>query len=79
MTAQCREADDLDLIMRDGLRDATAARADSARVWSRLCIRIASATPAPHHRPAAIRAPGRFAPPEWTLNQHLMSLARVVC
>ena len=79
MVAQSREADDLDVILRDALRDATTARADSARIWSSLRARIVSARPAPRH----LRAPVRtleFAPShQWTLNRHMMSLARVVC
>ncbi|MFL5800471.1 MAG: hypothetical protein ACJ8CR_01875 [Roseiflexaceae bacterium] len=78
MAAQCREADDLDLVLRDALREATAARADSTRVWSRLRARIVSARPSPRHPRAPVRTLGFIPSPEWTLDRHLMSLARVV-
>ena len=79
MAAQSREADDLDLILRDALRDATMARADSTRAWSRLHARITSARPTPRRLRAPVRVM-RFTPShQWTLNRHLMSLARVVC
>ena len=79
MAAQGRDADDLDFILRDGLRDATMAQADSTRVWFRLRTQIARARPAPRHPRAPVKQL-RFIPSyEWTLNQHLMSLARVVC
>jgi hypothetical protein len=79
MAAQSREADDLDLILRDALRDAAMAQVDSTRAWSRLHTRIASARPAPRRLRAPVRVQGFTPSHQWTLNRHLMSLARVVC
>jgi hypothetical protein len=79
MVARGREVDDLDLLLRDVLRDATMAQVDSQQVWSRLAIRLAGAPSARRwlHMPDLARAD--FPSPKWTLNCHLMSLARVIC
>ena len=78
MAARFREADDLDCLLRDGLRDVASATPDSARVWPALLARIESAQLSRRSRPRLTIATFSYlTPPEWTLDRHLMSLARV--
>ena len=79
MVAQGREVDDLDLILRDVLRDVTMAQADSQQVWSRVATRLADARLARRWWRMPDLARAEFPSPEWTLDYHLMSLVRVVC
>jgi hypothetical protein len=79
MAARFREADDLDCLLRDGLRDVASATPDSARAWTALRARIEAAQPPRHERPRLTIATFSYLkPPEWTLDRHLMSLARVL-
>lgn len=72
-----RQADDLDLMLRDTVRADWDAAPDTAHVWTGLRRRIeAQARPARQRR--TVGTLGYLAPREWTMDRHLMSLVRVV-
>jgi len=78
MAAQRCEADDLDFMLRDTLRDVVSATPDTARAWTALRARIAP------ERPIACRLHRKsvrhsyLEPVEWTLDRYLVSLGRTM-
>jgi hypothetical protein len=65
MSDRCREADDLDFILRDALRRNKDSAPDTARVFAALCAQVAA-----ERRPAY--TPWLPATPAWT-SPHLLA------
>lgn len=77
MAQGSRQLDDLDFLLGALLREETAAQPSSTRVWAAIRTRISAGTVRPHRR-IVLGTHSYLAPMEWTLDWHLMSMARIV-
>jgi hypothetical protein len=71
------QIDDLDFLLRDLLRQEAAASGSRAKVWVALRNRI-EARHQPVRRHITLGTHSYLSPREWTLDCHLMSMARMV-
>lgn len=71
------QIDDLDFLLRDMLRQDAQVPANRARVWVALRNRI-EVRHQPVRRHITLGTLSYLSPREWTLDCHLMSMARMV-
>ena len=72
------EVDDLDFVVRAVLSSDGKVSAEPGHIWMALRTRIEDERRGVRRR-LALGTLSYLAPREWTLDWHLMSLARVVC
>ena len=76
MAAQPCEADDMGFMLRDAFHDVVSANPDSTRTWACLHARIGAERPIIRRSRLPSGTFSYLAPPEWTLDWHLLSLGR---